>query len=404
MPDKARKSPVRRPALSPYAWAVLIAVLIGGWLLTGQFAPASEDAMMKDSPTSSKPSLFKVSTRILTVEPRPAELVIRGQTKSPARVHIRAETPGVVEVMSEMKGHFVTQGDVLCKLKLDAREATLAEAKGALAQAQSDYASSNTLSRKGFTAMSRKRADKTRLEAAKAAIMRAELDLKRIEIRAPFSGVIEDQPAKPGDYLRQADICATLVKMDPMLLTGAVSERDLAKIKQGMPVTGQLVTGQNVSGKITFISPSSDTATRTFTIEAAVENSDRKIRAGVTADIKIKLATEAAHKIAASSLSLDDNGEVGLKIVNASDRVQFVPVKILSNQKDSLWVSGLPEKAEVITVGHEYVLQGQEVDAILETDDQDKTSPVPAPEGVAPSADKTRTSNQPTSPPRKPKA
>lgn len=404
MTDKSTQTSSQRSGPSSSTWAVLIAVLIGGWLLTGQLSPAAEEKVNSNDQSEVK-KLFKVSTRILNAEERPANLIIRGQTKSPARVHVRAETPGVIETVSSKKGRLVAKGDLLCKLKLDARQATLNEATGALSQARSDFASSNKLSRSGYAAKARKRSDKTRLEAAKAALMRAELDLKRIEIRAPFQGVIEDQPAKPGDYLRQADICATLVKMDPILLTGAVSERDLNKVRSGMNVTGQLVTGEEVSGQITFISPASDITTRTFVIEAVVPNSDRKIRAGITADIRIDLEAEAAHKVTASSLSLDDKGRVGLKIVDTNDAVRFVPVKILSNQKDSLWVSGLPVRSKVITVGHEYVLDGQQVEAVPEIQDHTTgTSEVPAPQTVPPGSDETKTSTQPDLPPQKPKA
>lgn len=363
-----------RRGFSSTTWAIVLATAIGLWLYSGQFSATSKqpEKTATIEKTTEPASFFKVTTRTLKATPRPASLVIRGQTKSPARVQVRAETPGVVETISKKKGQQIKKGDLLCQLQIGARKATLAEANGALSQALSDFESSNKLSRRGFAAVARKNADKARLDAAKAARTRAELDLDRIEIRAPFSGTIEEQHVKPGDYLRQADPCATLVQLDPILLTGAVSERDLAKVSTGMSVDGTLVTGQSVTGKITFISPSSDPTTRTFMFEASVSNPKREIRAGVTADITIGLSADTAHKLAASALSLSDNGQVGVKTVDTNAVARFVPVTILSNEKNAVWIAGLPETVTVITVGHEFVVDGQQVQAVSEKDAQVK--------------------------------
>ncbi len=361
-------------SISSVTWAIVIAVIIGGWLLSGQFSPAATKAGA-DAPQAGAAAtatggqiteIFKVSTRTIKAEQRVGQLIIRGQTKALARVHVRAETAGMVERISSRKGRLVEKGDLLCKLAIGAREATLAEAKAARAQAQSDFTSSNNLARKGYTAVARKMADKARLDAAKAAYIRAQLDLEHIEVKAPFRGIIEAQPAHPGDFLRQADICATLVQIDPILLTGAVSEQDVAKIRIGKSVDGRLVTGEVVKGEITFISPSSDTTTKTFTFEATVPNPDQAIRAGITSDITIDLEPETAHRIASSILSLDDAGRVGLRIVDANDIVRFQPVTILSNKKNTVWIDGLPAVARVITVGQEYVSDGQKVRPVSE--------------------------------------
>ncbi|MGI9407185.1 MAG: efflux RND transporter periplasmic adaptor subunit [Hyphomicrobiaceae bacterium] len=364
-------------------WAILIALGIGGWLLSGPMGPwASEkqtaslgkDATGSDSTADrtgrnaeKTPALFEVSTRILKAEPRAAKLVIRGQTKAEARVQVRAETAGIVEAVSSKKGQLVQEGALLCKIDIGARHATLLEAKALRTQAEADHKASSALVRKGHVGALRNVADKAKLDAAKAAYERAQIDLENIEVRAPFRGIIEDQPAKTGDYLRQADVCATLVRMDPVLLTGAVSERDVAKLKVGVTVSGELVTGRTVTGKITFVSPSSDATTKTFMIEAEVPNAEHLIRAGVTADIVIPLKSTSAHRVAASILSLNDAGEVGLRIVDANNTVRFQPVRILSNEKDAVWVAGLPPEPQVITIGQEYVSEGQKVRAKLET-------------------------------------
>ncbi|MGI9407894.1 MAG: efflux RND transporter periplasmic adaptor subunit, partial [Hyphomicrobiaceae bacterium] len=324
--------------VSPVIWAILIALVIGGWLLSGQIGPGASDqataslnrdaSVTGEGPKGTKPPapLFEVRTRVIKAEPRSAKLVIRGQTKAKSRVHVRAETAGVVETISQRKGQLVDKGDQLCKLDVGARKATLLEAAAARTQAEADYKASKALERRGHTGMLRMVADKAKLDAARAAYERAQIDLENIEVGAPFRGIIEAQPAKVGDYLRQADVCATLVRIDPILLTGAVSERDVARLKLDVEVTGELVTGETVTGPIRFISPASDATTKTFMIEAEVANADQAIRAGVTADIIIPLKAKSAHRISASILSLNDDGQIGLRIVDKTNTVHFHPV------------------------------------------------------------------------------
>ncbi|MEO0618808.1 MAG: efflux RND transporter periplasmic adaptor subunit [Pseudomonadota bacterium] len=369
-PEQA--TPTKASKASSYVWALLIALAITAWMFTGQFKADTGAVAEAQSPTAtaqskpeSKPEkLFRVRVTPSKAEPRTSNLTIRGQTKAKARVQVRAETAGKVEKIAVKKGARVTTGDLLCQIDMGTRRATMAEAEASRVQAQGDFASSQKLSRSGFTAVTKRRADKARLDAAKAAYARAELDMERTKVRAPFDGIVEAQPVKAGDYLRATDICATLVKLDPILLTGAIPERDVARVEVGMNVRGELVTGEEVTGKITFISPSAETNTRTFEFEAEAANPKRKLRAGVTADIIIPLKASDAHRIAASALSLDDNGRIGLRLVSDDQTVRFMPVTILSNDNDAVWVSGLPQTAQVITVGQEYVSVGQRVEAV----------------------------------------
>jgi multidrug efflux system membrane fusion protein len=60
-------------------------------------------------------------------------------------------------------------------------------------------------------------------------------------------------------------------------------------------------------------------------------------------------------------LTLDDEGRVGVKIIDSSSRVRFLPVDLISDTPDGMWLGGLPDTIELITVGHEFVSVGQQV-------------------------------------------
>src|SRR5690606_41511963 len=70
-----------------------------------------------------------------------------------------------------------------------------------------------------------------------------------------------------------------------------------------------------------------------------------------------------AHKIPASLLTLSDIGELGVKAVDDSGRVSFLPVSVLADEQGGTWVDGLPETVDLITVGQEFAVDGELVQA-----------------------------------------
>jgi len=74
-----------------------------------------------------------------------------------------------------------------------------------------------------------------------------------------------------------------------------------------------------------------------------------------------------AHRISPALLALDDEGRVGVRTLDGDNRVVFNLVKILNDDGGSVWISGLPETATLITVGQELVVPRQQVDAVFET-------------------------------------
>ena len=111
-------------------------------------------------------------------------------------------------------------------------------------------------------------------------------------------------------------------------------------------------------GQVTFLSRSADPATRTFRVEIEVPNPDLRIRDGQTAEIAISSAGVKAHLLPQSSLTLDNEGALGVRMVDEKDMVVFAPVSVMRDTIDGIWVTGLPEVANVILVGHEYVTAG----------------------------------------------
>ena len=192
-----------------------------------------------------------------------------------------------------------------------------------------------------------------------------EIDLANTKIKAPFAGIVDDRYVNVGDYMRVGDKCAMLVAPEPFLAVGQVSKHEVGQLKIGDTVTANLVTGETVQGKISFVSVRADDTTRTFRIEAELPNPDAKLRAGVSVDIHIPVRQLEAERISPGILVLDDNGVVGVRTVE-NGTVRFRPIQIVSDGPDGMWVSGLADGVEVITIGQEFVNDGEHVTTVLD--------------------------------------
>ncbi len=126
-------------------------------------------------------------------------------------------------------------------------------------------------------------------------------------------------------------------------------------------VNVELVTGQKIKGKLTFVSKSASPDTRTFSVESQIDNSDGAIKDGLTANMTIEIDKVNAHKISPSILLLNDEGKLGIRIVEKGNLAKFVEIIILEDSEEGLWVTGIPEKVEIIIQGQGFVEDDQEV-------------------------------------------
>ena len=119
---------------------------------------------------------------------------------------------------------------------------------------------------------------------------------------------------------------AKLVALDPMLAVVEVSERQLGGIKVGNRAEVRLVTGRTVTGTIRYVAKSASATTRTYRVEVEIANSDDAIPDGITAEVAIRLAPVPAARLPRSALTFSAAGSLGVRTVNRSNTVQFVPV------------------------------------------------------------------------------
>ena len=198
-------------------------------------------------------------------------------------------------------------------------------------------------------------------QSAQANVDSAEREIARLQITAPFSGLLESDSAEIGSLLQAGDHCATVIQLNPIMLTGYVAETQVSRIETGAKATGALASGEDVEGEVIFISRAADPVTRTFRIEISVPNEDLRLRDGQTARISVESEQSAGHLLPPSALTLNDDGELGVRTVGDGNIVAFFPVEVVRDTPTGIWLSGLPDEAQVIVIGQEFVKAGVEV-------------------------------------------
>ena len=347
--------------------AMIIAVAL--WLVSGQFGDTTQSAatsVVTDAARSASKNAVRVRTQSAEMVMR--TITVNGKT-APARVvELAAETDGRVEYIGAERGASLDRGDIIARLDNRDRTARLAQAEATVKQREVEYEGRARLKSESYVSEAQLQEAVATLEAAKAELTRARLDLGYMTIRAPFAGALQSRIVEVGDFVKRGDPIAIYVDNRTVIVSANLSEFDAQFVDVGDDADARLATGEKVRGRIRYVAPVADEATRTFAVELEIDNSNEELRIGGTAELHIPAENVFAHRISPSLLTLDDAGNVGVKIINNDGLVEFVVADIAMSSVDGVWLVGLPQTATIITVGQGYVANGAVVAAIPESD------------------------------------
>ncbi len=347
--------------------AVVFAIGAAAWVLSGNLGddvPASEggaepvpETVIEAPPATS----VRVATSVAI--PHALELTLTGQTAAERIVALSAQTRGRVEAVEVREGDFVEAGDLIARLAPDDRMERLERARSSVRLREIEYEAASRLAESGWQTEAAEAEALAQLDRARSDLAAIRLDIERTRIKAPISGVLEELDIEEGSvvFTGAADTLGTIVDLDPITVVSFVSETRVASIETGIRGMVTLATGETVAGVVRYIARTADEQTRTYRIELDIPNPQHTIRAGMTTLVRLPLATVPSHFLSPSILSLDDSGTLGVKIINGESTVRFLPVTIISAEADGYHVAGLPERVTLITVGHEFVTDGEAV-------------------------------------------
>ena len=340
------------------ALLIILATLI--WLASGLFA--NEEQSNSNQPSL---SLTKVSLGHFTVQDFVPQLRVNSHTKPNRVVNLRAQVAGSVVSVPGQRGAVVDKHQNICVIEAKERPQQQQQAKAKLEQAQIAFKGALQLETAGYQSNLAIAQAKANLEIAKLELTRSQNDVENLNIKAPFTAIIEDRPIEVGDFLTVGQLCATLVELSPIKIVAEVSESDVLNLQIGDIALALFDDYPPKNAIISYIAHQANPTTRSFRVEAVVENTELELRAGISGQLQLQLAKVKAHLIPASLILLDAEGDMMVRAVNQDKIVTQFKVEVLGEAENGLWVNGLPSTINLITVGQNYVSQGETVETYL---------------------------------------
>ena len=377
----------------------LVLVNLGIFLLLIA-ACGSKDKAAKQK--SAPPPAVLVARVLQQTVPIYGEYVAR--TEARQTVEIRARVEGFLEKVLFKEGSQVEAGQLLMIIDQRPYKAALQDARGSLAQARAamekaqkdvdrlrplvaeDAAPQVDLDK----AEAEAHYSRASIEKAKAAVAKAELDLKFTEIRSPIKGIIGKQEVTQGNLVtKDHTLLTTVSSWDPMRVVFSISESDyllLARkyIKGRKPASEaagnepfELIMADNSiyphKGKLSFVDRALDLTTGTLKIYVSFPNPDRLLRPGLFGRIRVALEERPDALLVPQRAVQELQGVKTVLVVGQDDKVALHTVTLGERYKDYFLVTeGLKSGERVVVEGLQKAIPGRQVTPKVQPISQEK--------------------------------
>jgi len=305
----------------------------------------------------------KVQAQVISAQIMEDSITLSGTTQPSKEIQLTSGAAGKVRNILFKKGDYVKKGKAILSIDTRALKSDIANAKALIAQRQLELDGAVKLKKQKYSSAVNVATSKADLTSAKAALRTLEIDLENTRLIAPFSGILNTLDVEVGQLLQNNAAIGDFVSINPLTIEINVPQKKISRIQQGLNASVELSTGDIVEGIVSYVSSVADSDTRSIAIEIKVPNQDNKIPAGITAHVDLALPKRMAHAFSAALLTLDNNGKTAVKTLNIDNEVIVSPVEIIKSDRDQVWVSGLPQNINIITVGQGFTKAGEIVDA-----------------------------------------
>ena len=344
------------------AWiALILFIALCLWVASGMLKAQNENDSSKRK--SSEIPLVKVTVESVSAAEVTREISLYGRTEPDRIATLRSEVKGLVKAVYVNQGDRVVKGQKIISIEKSDVVSRLQSAKATLKQREVELKGAESLKAQGYQSQTALAQATANLEMAKADMVSYQLAVFKTQIIAPFDGIINQRFVEVGDFLKDGDNIAILVDLDPLVISANVTEINVHGLKTQQQATGRMVSGDVLQGKIRYISSISEPGTNTFKIEVEVPNPDFTQMAGMSTELALPLETTWAMRISPAVMALDEQGNLGVKTV-VDQHVKFVPIDIVKSDSQGVWLSGMRQQADIITLGHGFVRDGDKVEVV----------------------------------------
>ncbi|MCF8511329.1 MAG: efflux RND transporter periplasmic adaptor subunit [Rhodobacteraceae bacterium] len=345
--------------------ALIVFVAAAAWVATGHFAAVGSETAEATEAMAAEPiaEAPKRTVAVVTADVADYARLIRisGVTEADKLAVLAARSNGVVQELGAKPGDSVDRGTTVMLLEGEDVRAGVKAAEDQLAQAAEQLTVGEALNAKGSlpeTQLTARRAAKT---SAEGALAQATAAADRLSLTAPFAGTVDAVNVEIGEWVQAGTPIATLLALDPIVVKAEVSEQDVAHVSVGAKAMVRLVSGAELEGTVRHLARKASDKTRTFALEVDLPNPDGKIPSGMTAELRLTAAAQPALTVPRSVLTLNEAGQVGLRVVNDGDLAGFLPVQLIDDIEGGFVVTGVAQGVRVIVAGQDLVRDGDKV-------------------------------------------
>ena len=356
--------------------AILVLVAAGIWVGTGKFAsvgseeanaaiPAKDEAGQEQTAPDAAEGKAETLRTVAAITPEVKEharaIRISGVTDADKRSVLAARTSGVILSLPIAEGADIAAGESVMTIEGPELAAGVETAKAALTQRKQELDVAEKLYRSGNTAELQLIGQRAALAAAEAALSQAEAAADRLALYAPFAGVIDSVDVELGEWVQTGTPIATLLALDPIIVRAEVSEVDVGYVAVGDKVEVKLVSGAMAEGTVRHLSREATGNTRTYPIEVALPNPGHEIPVGMTAELKLFAAPVKTVTVPRSVITLSNEGELGLRVLDADNVAHFASVELIDDTPAGLVLAGVDAGTRIIVAGQDLVRDGEKV-------------------------------------------
>ena len=349
--------------------AVAVLIASAAWIATGEFSSvggAASEAEPQQKQATEAPA--KPLRTVGVIHPDRVQharaIRLSGRTEADKRVELATRAAGIIAELPLKQGDRVEAGQVLLRLDAEEKQAAVETARQLVVQREAEATATERLLKSGTVGKLQGDNVRTALLQAKSQLEMAQAELGRLEVKAPFTGLVDKVSVEEGASIQPGSPVATLISLDPVIASGEVSERNLGSVRVGDSAEVQLVSGERAEGTIRYISRDATAATRTYRVEVAVPNPEFAIPAGMTCEIVLRTRPVESVVLPRSVVTLSGDGDLGIRAVDAQDKVTFHPIDLVDDTPEGLVLGGIPADARIIVQGQEFVTEGETVKAV----------------------------------------
>jgi membrane fusion protein, multidrug efflux system len=362
--------------------AVVVLVVSGLWVATGKYtfvgsdiaeigqASAATTETPAPDPAKADPADGRQTVGFVVAQPSAYDRRIRlaGQTKADKQVTLVSRASGAIAELAVSQGDRVAENALIMALDAPDKLAAVVSAQSQFDTAVHQAETSQQLFDKGSMPKLQYEATIAAREATRSGLEAAQAEVDRLQVHAPFAGIIDRVAVEAGSWVQPGSEVATLLALDPIVVVGEIGERDLQAVTKGTKATVIFGDGSTAEGVVRYVRREASGLTRTFPIEVAIANPDAAIPSGMSAEIDLLAQTAPSVILPRSVVTLDPDGNLGVRVLTDSDTVAFVKVAIVDDTPEGMVLSGIPAGARIIVSGQNMVSEGQSVVAVQAKD------------------------------------